>query len=84
MPLGDVFIDVMRKAWDIREGRTRQNMSPKYVYSFDGQRVLMNRHSGKFYLQLGRSTTSIWIFGSRMHKSSSGICWMPCVWKSWT
>ncbi|KZT70482.1 cysteine proteinase [Daedalea quercina L-15889] len=31
MPLGDVFIDVMRKAWDIREGRTRQNLTPKEV-----------------------------------------------------
>ncbi|KAH9926732.1 uncharacterized protein B0H18DRAFT_1005310 [Fomitopsis serialis] len=31
MPLGDVFSDVMRKAWDIQEGRTRQNMSPKEV-----------------------------------------------------
>lgn len=32
MPLGDVFIDIMRKSWDIREGRLRQNISPKYVY----------------------------------------------------
>ncbi|TFY57426.1 hypothetical protein EVJ58_g7023, partial [Rhodofomes roseus] len=31
MPLGDVFIDVMRKAWDIQESRTRQTMSPKEV-----------------------------------------------------
>ncbi|KAF9819415.1 hypothetical protein IEO21_02158 [Rhodonia placenta] len=29
MPLGDVFVDVMRKAWDIQQGHRRETMSPK-------------------------------------------------------
>ncbi|PCH44896.1 cysteine proteinase [Wolfiporia cocos MD-104 SS10] len=29
MPLGDVFIDVMCKAWDLQENRKRESMSPK-------------------------------------------------------
>lgn len=70
MPLGDVFIDIMRKAWGIREGRTRQNMSPKYVCMSNGQWVLTDRHPGKSYSRLEKSTTNTWIFGSRMHMSS--------------
>ncbi|OCH93940.1 peptidase C19, ubiquitin carboxyl-terminal hydrolase 2 [Obba rivulosa] len=31
MPLGDVFIQIMRKAWDIQESRRRESMSPKDV-----------------------------------------------------
>ena len=29
MPLGDVFIDVMRRAWSMQESRKRESMSPK-------------------------------------------------------
>ncbi|EED84907.1 predicted protein [Postia placenta Mad-698-R] len=29
MPLGDVFVDVMRKAWDIQQSHRRETMSPK-------------------------------------------------------
>ncbi|CCM00727.1 uncharacterized protein FIBRA_02767 [Fibroporia radiculosa] len=29
MPLGDTFIDVMRKGWDIQESQRRESMSPK-------------------------------------------------------
>lgn len=33
MPLGDVFIETMRKAWSIQEARRRESMSPKCVIS---------------------------------------------------
>lgn len=31
MPLGDVFIETMRKAWGIQEAKRRESMSPKYA-----------------------------------------------------
>ena len=34
MPLGDVFTQIMCKAWDIQDARRRESMSPKYVFAF--------------------------------------------------
>lgn len=31
MPLGDIFIKTMKRAWEIQESRKRESMSPKQV-----------------------------------------------------
>ena len=33
MPLGDVFVATMQKAWTIQQSHRRESMSPKYVYA---------------------------------------------------
>ena len=29
MPLGDIFITIMKKAWDLQDAKRRESMSPK-------------------------------------------------------
>lgn len=33
MPLGDVFVVTMQRAWAVQESHKRESMSPRYVYS---------------------------------------------------
>ena len=34
MPLGDIFIMLMKKSWKVQEERKRVNLSPRYVVIF--------------------------------------------------
>ena len=34
MPLGDTFVRLLLKAWNLQDERVRQSMSPKYVFVF--------------------------------------------------
>ena len=76
MPLGDVFIETMRRAWSIQEARRRESMSPKCVIVMLGYPRyiildgLTNTDTGTSLRLLGRSTTSTLISGSRTHTSS--------------
>ncbi|GBE89124.1 hypothetical protein SCP_1501270 [Sparassis crispa] len=38
MPLGDVFVNVMQKAWSLQEGRKRESMSPKEILTGIGRK----------------------------------------------
>lgn len=32
MPIGDSFLKIMYRGWDIQSGRQRENLSPKYAF----------------------------------------------------
>jgi hypothetical protein len=34
MPIGDMFLNVVHRAWDAQRHRRRDNLSPKYVFLF--------------------------------------------------
>ena len=51
MPIGDVFIDTMYKAWDNQKNLKRENMSPKYVAVSYHHVYLLTRYADPSFMR---------------------------------